>query len=133
MQYNYEQITIVLIEVVRLELSGQFDEAISKLRPLLDTIKPGPRVVEAYARLSVHFNEQEKALSLINDTLNGFSMESRIESNLHYQAGNLYDNLEEYDDAFYHYKLANDALTVGFDVRVTSHLSMLRKSFLQKK
>ncbi|MDH5613056.1 MAG: hypothetical protein OEY66_11440, partial [Gammaproteobacteria bacterium] len=66
---NPQQIANILNEIARLETSGKSIEAMEKLRPLLDTSKPGPYVVEAYAVLSTHYNEQEKALDLVEDTL----------------------------------------------------------------
>lgn len=126
---DLEQITKVLNVIARHEISNKYDEAMAALRPLLDTSKPGPRVVEAYARLSVHFNEREQALIKVEETLKGFSMSPQIQSGLQFQAGNLYDHLGEYDKAFQHYKSANDILPVNFDVRVYEPFIEAMKNF----
>jgi tetratricopeptide (TPR) repeat protein len=124
-----EQIAKDLNEIARLEISGRYDEAMSMLRPLLDTQTPGPYIVEAYAVLSTHFNEQEKALGLLQKTLRHFSLNPPLQSRLQFQAGNLCDSLQEYGEAFSHYQFANDALPAQFNPAAYEVMIQAQKKF----
>ncbi|HHJ35256.1 MAG TPA: sulfotransferase, partial [Gammaproteobacteria bacterium] len=127
-----EQIVHILNEVSSLEISGEYDAAMARLRPWLEISKPRPRIVAAYARLSVHFDEKEKALALVEDALKNFSLPSPLESSLHFHAGNLYDKLKEYDDAFVHYAKANSALPAQFNIQAYKSFIKTQRQFFTK-
>lgn len=104
-------------DIARLEISGRYDDAMARLRPWLDVPRPRPRIVGVYARLCVHYGEEEKALPLLEDALGNPGLPLQLQSGLHYLSGNLYDRLKEYDKAFLHYRAANDAQPVQLDVQ----------------
>lgn len=110
-----EHVNALLAGIAQLEISGEFDEAMYNLLPYLQNKSPGPHIVAAYARLCVHYNEEEKALALIEDTLKNYDMNIQLESSLHFHAGNLYDRVKEYDIAFIHFTEANIILTAQFN------------------
>lgn len=126
------QIAELLNQVSRLEVSGNFDEAMNILRPLLDTPRPGPYVIEAYSVLSTNYNEQEKALVLVEDALKNYSITPSLKSRLHFQAGDLYDNLQVYDEAFSHYKSANESLPVQFNAQAYEEMIHVQRQFFSQ-
>ncbi len=124
-----EQAIKILSEIAQLEVSGKYDEAMSQLRPWLDVAKPGPRIVAAYARLSVHFGEQQKAVSLVENSLKNYRLDSKLQSGLHFHAGDLYDQLNEYDMAFRHYSSANNVLPVQFNTHAYESFTAVQRQF----
>jgi len=92
------------------EKQGNFDAAYECLRPLLESGSHNTRVVAAFASLSRHINQSTEAVQFIERALEQNQKPGPETASLHFSAGKLYDEFEQYDLAFKHFRKAN-ALT----------------------
>lgn len=92
-----------------LERRGQFDEAFNIIKPWIDYEGSNPKILLTYSALSRKFNTQKSAISAIQKllSLSSSTLDAQSEINLHSELGKQYDALEEFDNAFFHYKKAN--------------------------
>lgn len=100
-----------------LEHKGEFEAAQAALQPLLDKGAVGEIATAlAYAELSRHIDRRKEAIALLEralDTPN--DMRLRVRMDAHFMLGKLYDEIKDYENAFHHYKKANDLSLDRFD------------------
>ena len=94
------------------EFSGEHDEAISLIDPLIGKYRGHIAIAHAFGRTCRFTNRCEEAIEYIEETLKqpgGLPGNSR--RSLHFVAGKVLDAMGRYDEAFAHYKAGNDLVT----------------------
>jgi tetratricopeptide (TPR) repeat protein len=97
-----------------LEAAGELDAAWELLQKLIGRTELTPKVVALYARMAPRFNEQRRALELVQQCLQG-RHSPRGQAGLHFAAASLLDGMERYDEAFAHAARANELKRQRFD------------------
>jgi len=96
------------------EKEGRFDDARKQLEPYLDA-RPPASIAVAYAILSRHTQDQQRAATLLEEALPQASLSPIQRQEMEFMLGDLYDDLGEYDRAFHHYQTANSLRPGRFD------------------
>lgn len=89
------------------EKKGEFQQAYSLLRPFLDAGVENERLALTFAHVARHVDRRADAVVLIQRVLARADLKPADTQPLHYQLGKLYDELKEYDKAFFHFHRAN--------------------------
>ncbi len=93
-----------------------YTQALSLLNPyLLQDKNVDSQLALSYSNLARHFNHHEQALRIIEDILRARTITAFERIELNFRAGQLCDDLGQYDAAFRHIELANDEKSVKFD------------------
>lgn len=97
---------------------GQFEQAVSHYR---EVIRLAPGYAEAYFNLSrvVQFEPGDPLIEAIESRLEEAENSDADKCFLHFAAGKYYDDIDRTDQAFAHYRKANDARNASFDVDAT--------------
>lgn len=97
---------------------GDFDTATTHYR---DVIRLAPNHAEAYFNLP-RITKFEPGDSFIDKVKQRIELKETADNDrafLHFAAGKFYDDIQQSDDAFAHYRAANEARGVAFDVSAT--------------
>lgn len=89
------------------EKKGDFQRAHELLEPLVQNGESGARLSLALASVYRHFGRLDEAIAGLESALLTPDVSDRNKSQLHFQLGDIYDRLAEYDKAFGHYRDAN--------------------------
>jgi tetratricopeptide (TPR) repeat protein len=98
----------VLGQAKILEQLGRYQESYRLLQPLLATGHKG--VLPAFFDISHHVGRREEAVAALEDMLKHRAMRNEAVASIHFKLGRHYDEVEDYGQAFHHYRLGN-ALT----------------------
>jgi tetratricopeptide (TPR) repeat protein len=98
-----------------LEVLGRFDEASEVLAPAVESGIRTIAVALPYAALSRHTGETESAVALLEGLLADSSGERPLRMEGHFMLGKLYDSEKKYEQAFRHYRAANELKPKTFD------------------
>lgn len=104
-----------------LERTGDFEGGYNLLRPLLEVDEPDVDVVLAYAALARHLEHQSQAKELLERALERRISVEQTKS-VHFALGKLSDENREYDQAFAHWRSANDLVKKKFDLKKNAQL-----------
>jgi len=89
------------------ERCGNMEAALALLTPLIKSRRYNTRSALTYAKLCSKQDQDKAGIQLLSDTLKmPVSQDDSIE--LHFALGELYDHSGQYDQAFHHFKTAND-------------------------
>jgi tetratricopeptide (TPR) repeat protein len=99
-----------------LEHLGQFEAARRMLAPVLEKDVDTLALALPYAVISRHTGEKDKAMALLERLLTDESSYRPLRVEGHFMLGKLYDSEKKYDDAFRHYRAANDLDPEKFDI-----------------
>jgi len=115
---------------------GRTDMAVTSYKQAL-SIKPDYAAVHLHLSMLIPGQEQ---ITVIEQLLNNPSLPEKDAALYHFALGNIYDNAELYDEAFEHYKKANDLKrkTITYDPKYFSDyidrvMATYTKSFFQDK
>jgi tetratricopeptide (TPR) repeat protein len=100
------------------EYEGDYGKALDVLRTALQQSPVAPPIVLAYAVLARHFNEQSRAIALLEELLLNTAPES-VQRDSHFALGKLFDATGDYERAFEHYRLGNRLLNYHYDPEQT--------------
>lgn len=89
------------------EKRGEFQEAYSLLQPYLDAGIENERLALTFAHVARHVDRRADAVALLQRVLLHPDLKPADTQPLHYQLGKLFDELKEYDKAFFHFQRAN--------------------------
>ena len=115
------------------EMRGEFPAARKLLDPLIAKGSVNPLVLRVFSALSRHYEEEERAISLLEKALQrgGLDLFQRIK--LHSELGKQYDRLDNYSQAFMHYKQANeDEKQLNASIRLQQGPGFLTKDTIGK-
>jgi len=90
-----------------LERRGEFDAANKLITPLIQSGERSFAIILTYSALSRKFNNQQKAIEIIESTMKETTFDKPSLLNLHSELGKQYDTLKDYDNAFLNYQKAN--------------------------
>lgn len=97
------------IEVTNLERSGRRDEAYELIKQLIDSGSLSASTLTSLSNICKHYDDCDRALAL-NDNFLSSPLTSVLDKILvRYATGQLLDKLGRYDEAFEHYRAANEA------------------------
>lgn len=98
----------LLGEAEVLERMGRPDEALARLQPLLPHADRNPDVLILYARIASRLGLDADIAARLEGALHSAGLNVRSREQIHYLLGELYDRAGRYDEAFAHYRSAND-------------------------
>lgn len=98
------------------EREGAFEGGHALLRPLLEDDEPDVEVVLAYAALSKRLGHQNQAKEMLEQALQRQISDEQCKS-LHFALGKLHDEAGEYEQAFAHWRSANELGKKSFDLK----------------
>lgn len=101
--------------ITALERQGDLKGAAEFAREALDRYPSHPRVVQAFAPVSRHIGEEERAVRLLEETLSRPGLANEIRAELHFVLGKLYDRLKRYPEAFRNFERGNALTGSRFD------------------
>jgi len=137
LQLEPENISAIALAANIAKHLGNKQKAFDLLAPVVDKKLKDVNVALAFAMISKDFNRQQDAVNLMEvvlETDQNLTLLSTI--NLHFNLGNLYDNLKQYDKAFVHYKKGNDLKPISFNKEAHSrnidhYIKVQRREFLE--
>lgn len=97
-----------------LERKGQFEEAYSLIKGLVETGRLDVSGAEVYARLCHHFDACDDAIQYLSAMLPAETLDENRRS-LHFTLGQLFNRLHHYKEAFEHYSMANQLANIDYD------------------
>lgn len=109
------------------ERLGDFEGGYDLLRPFLEKGETDTDVVLTFVVLAGHLGRQSEARDLLERSLNG-RMSVEIRKAMHFALGKLYDEAKDYDQAFSHYRSANDLVKEKFDLKKNERMFAELKS-----
>lgn len=95
--------------------NAEYDKAIKLIEPLIKKKIRHSSLGMAFAQSCKHSGRCEEAIDYINDVLKKPGLSKFEIKGLHFAAGKVLDGMKQYDEAFYHYKAANDAVSHLYD------------------
>lgn len=95
--------------------NAEYDKAIKLIEPLLKKKIRYSTLAVAFAQSCKHSGRCTEAIEYVNDVLKKPGLSQSEIKGLHFSAGKVLDSMGRYDDAFKHYKQANDAITYLYD------------------
>jgi len=98
-----------------LERRGNLEEAWARVRTAISKGVENTALADVYSRICIQHNQCEDALALCNRLLARKSTPGSERQTLHYALGRLLDRLGAFDEAFKHYKQANELSPFRFD------------------
>ena len=127
---NPDDIEIRCARVTLYERRGEFNLAENTIRPLLASHPDNKDVVFAYSNLCKAIGECDQSLRLIKERVSDSTLHPVYKSALHFKAGKICDDMQEYDDAFHHYELANNLQPYKYDESIVQQsLSNIKSMF----
>jgi len=111
-----DNINIIALAANIAKHNNKPEEAYKLLKPVLDKGVKQVNIALAYAMISRDINRQNEAISLIESILKtDRSLADAGKSNLHFNLGRLYDDIQLYEKAFYNYRQGNELKHQKFD------------------
>ena len=101
---------------VQLEMRGRPEQALELLQPLIGTSAETVEVRVARARALRQVGKQDEALTVLESALHRPS-NAHERMHVHYNLGDLLDDLGRYDEAFKNYRKANELKPGAFDAQ----------------
>lgn len=114
-----------------LDRDGDFEAGYELLRPFLESDEVDADVALAYALLAKHLGHQSQAMAMLERALNGQTTAEKCRA-LHFALGKLCDEAQLYDQAFAHYRSANDLVKDKFDLTKNAQKFADLKSVFRK-
>jgi len=100
--------TFNIMKATLLERQGEYKEAYELTKPLIKyNQKLNSGAIHLYAKIAKHFNEQDEALKLLKQLQSVDQLPVSILNTTSNLLGTAYDELEQYDDAFAAFEIAN--------------------------
>jgi tetratricopeptide (TPR) repeat protein len=90
-----------------LEIRGEFALAQELLQPLIQRKTGNPLVLKAYSALTRSCDREREATRILEEAIAKGGLDISNQIRLHSELGKQYDRLEDYPQAFEHYKRAN--------------------------
>jgi tetratricopeptide (TPR) repeat protein len=98
-----------------LEHIGEFEHAMALVQPLIDEGRDNLQIALAYGELARHSDCREAAITLLKKNLDDPDALTSVRMKAHFLLGKLYDELKDHEQAFTHYRNANDMDPIRFD------------------
>ena len=135
-QINPDVLDAVAGEASTLEILGDAAGAYERLRPYLSDRPVNPKIAIVYGAISKKLNRQQHAIELIEQVLDDEWLNPSDAMRAHFALGPLYDSLDRFDDAFFHYQEGNQLKSNHFDrfkhSRIVDHFTKrFSKHYLQ--
>ncbi|MCR4347289.1 MAG: tetratricopeptide repeat protein [Sulfuricaulis sp.] len=97
------------------EKLGEPEKAHEVLRPLVEARVREPTAAVVFGNISKHVDRRDEAIQYIEELLRDTQISSADRQQMHFVAGKLYETGKKYDEAFEHYKKANEAVKQSYD------------------
>lgn len=94
---------------------GDFDAAYEFLAPYIAERRMNVDVAVTYAQVAKRFGESEKAADILEEMLRNRTMTPDERRQIHFNLGDLYDKIGDFDSAFHHYSEGNGLRRLTFD------------------
>lgn len=114
-----------------MDREGDFEGGYALLHPLLQSDVLDEHVVLSYAVLAKHLGHQNQAMALLERTLNR-DISSDARKLVHFALGKLYDESKAFDQAFAHFRSANDLDKSKFDLQQNAQMFADLRSVFSK-
>jgi len=92
-----------------LEKQARHAQACELLLPLIETGTSNANAAITFGLISRHTDRREEAIALMKRVLETDGLEAIEQQRLHFGLGQLYDDIDEHDWAFAHYRQANES------------------------
>jgi len=118
---------------------GEPEKSHRLLSPLLEQGVEQVNIALAFAMVSKDIDRQQQAITLMEKILKSDSSLSTVsKTNLCFNLGMLYDNIKQYDKAFFYYQQGNMLKPVSFDQteharNIERHIAVHSKKFMASK
>ena len=90
------------------ERRGDIEQSLVLLEPLIDAGTTNQEVITKYAKLARNIDKKQEAIELLERQLSVNNNDALALISIHSELGKLYEAVKNYDDAFGHFKQAND-------------------------
>ena len=98
-----------------LERKGEFDEAFATIDQLVTSGQLNVAGAGVYAKLCHRFDDCERAIEQLTLLLSKEALDEHRRT-LHFALGNVFNRLERYQEAFDHYRRANEVGRISYDL-----------------
>lgn len=95
------------------EYKGEFEAGYALIKPFIEDGSANGNVALAYAKLARHLNQRAEAVALLEHV----HEPGILARGIHFNAGKLYDEMQEYDKAFAHFQQAHALGTGSHDIK----------------
>ncbi len=92
-----------------LEKQGEYEQACEQLYPLIEAGTTNANLAITFGLISRHLDRREEAIAFMQHVLEMNSLAAIERQRLHFGLGQLYNDISEYDQAFAHYRQANES------------------------
>ncbi len=111
---NPADVEAIIAKCELLEVMNRADEGRELIAPLMKRKTPSAKAALAYAKLASDQQTRYQAIEYLESVLHGY-VPPREQVDIHFALGDMYDGIEEYDSAFRHYRIGNEADSRPFD------------------
>jgi tetratricopeptide (TPR) repeat protein len=108
----------MLSEAEILERLGQPRRALERLQPILSGIDRNPELLLVYAKICLQLGHEDRIAERLAQALADETLHFRTRARIHYLLGDLHDGDGRHDEAFTHYRTANDTIAGQLDQSV---------------
>jgi len=106
-----------------MEHNGDFESALALIQPLIGNMPCNANLAVTYGILAHRTNNQRHAITFLEHTAANSQLSTIPRAKIHFCLGNLYQDINDYDNAFHYFYHANNALNYHFDR--TAHVKMI--------
>jgi len=99
------------------ERQGELQQAYDIIRPIVDAGKESAGVADTFSRICRKFGGCEEAIAYGRRVAAADAIDLSAQSRVHFALGKLLDKLQRFDEAFGHFKQANDDDGYSFDAK----------------
>jgi len=114
------------------ERDGKFDEAMTVLKPAIDSGNPSAKVILAYATLAKHFKFIDEAIEMLLSIDDENTLKADVVEK-YYILGKLSESKKQPDTTFSYYKSANDLDEESYDLEKDKKLFDATKIYFTKE
>jgi tetratricopeptide (TPR) repeat protein len=118
-----DNVAVVSGEAHAFERMGDFDRAYEAARPLIDSGLADTTLLLLFGKLAKKFGRSEEAIALLEERLADGITDISACMDVHGQLGRLYEAAGRYDEAFAHYRAANELFPKEFDPALCTKLT----------
>lgn len=105
----------ISVTALLLERTGKLHQAEAVLQPMLARGVDHARLDLAFASVARHTDRRVEAIARLESQLAKPALQSELRRDVHYALGKLFDEANEYDRAFAHYRKANELNPDAYD------------------
>jgi len=108
-------VTAIANQAAILEKKNDIEQAYALIKPLLEQKVRDTSLVTTYAAISRNLRRHDEAAAIIDEVLSQPGLSSTQRAELHFSMGKLLDDAQDYEQAFEHFRQANDLMPYRYD------------------